>query len=54
MKLSGQYPSLPYRVIITGGQFRTAESIFITKEGGAEPLVYPQKISTISIGQEIT
>ena len=34
-EFKSQYPSLPYRVIITGGQFRTAESIFITKKGGA-------------------
>ena len=54
MKLPCQYPAFPYRMVIAGRQFRTAESIFIAKKSRTKPLVDPQIISPIGICQKIT
>ena len=47
VKLPCQYPAFPYRMVIAGRQFRTAESIFIAKKSRTKPLVDPQIISCL-------
>ena len=54
MKLSCKDSAFPYRMVIAGCQFRTAKRIFITEKSRTKPLVYPQIISLIGIGQKIT
>ena len=54
VELPCQHSTFPYRLIITGSQFCTAKRIFITEKSRTKPLVYPQVISLIGIGQIIT
>lgn len=54
MELSGKYSAFPHPAIVTGGQFRTTESVVIPQKCRTETLVYAQIISFIGIRQEIS